>query len=139
MDSGRIPQASSEKNSKERMSVIANLNQYRPRLSRGLWGAQKAPVEVYHLSGIDLDCTADDVLTYCREKGVLATACYLLPRRVRHSTQIAKLFASSADVQKPEFWPDFVSCRPWLDTPPRRQDVAALSRMKPGTSHRNDG
>ena len=108
------------KNVSYRQAVSSNLDQHRPRLSRGLRGAQKAPVKVFHLSGIDLDCTADDVLTYCREKGVLATACYLLPRRVRHSTQIAKLFASSADVQKPEFWPDFVSCRPWLDTPPEK-------------------
>ena len=108
------------KNVSYRQAVSSNLDQHRPRLSRGLRGAQKAPVEVFHLSGIDLDCTADDVLTYCREKGVLATACYLLPRRVRHSTLIAKLFASSADVQKPEFWPAFVSCRPWLDTPPEK-------------------
>ena len=108
------------KNVSYRQAVSSNLDQHRPRLSRPAGCSKSARRSMFHLSGIDLDCTADDVLTYCREKGVLATACYLLPRRVRHSTLIAKLFASSADVQKPEFWPAFVSCRPWLDTPPEK-------------------
>ena len=83
------------KNVNYHQAVSSNLDPHRPRLSRDLRGAQKATVEVFHLSGIDLDCTADDVLMYYREKGVLTTACYLLPRRVRHSTQIAMLFTGS--------------------------------------------
>ena len=52
---------------------------------RGLHGAERVSIGVYHLPGIDLDCTVDDVIHYCRKKGILK-------RRALHTTQTAKLY-----------------------------------------------
>lgn len=93
-----------------------------PRSASGLRGAERRPVQPFHLSGIDLSCTTEDVLSYCRKKGIQATACFMLPRRVHHATQSAKLFAVSQHTEsllKEEFWPRFMYCRKWESTPPR--------------------
>ena len=61
---------------------------------RGLRGAAQASIGIYHLSGIDLDCSSDDVVYHCKKHGVVATACFMLKRRAHHTTQTAKLYSS---------------------------------------------
>ena len=88
---------------------------------RGLRGAERVSIGVYHLSGIDLDCTVDDVIHHCKKKGILATACFMLKRRALHTTQTAKLYVrDDPKILEDGFWPDFLKCRPWKQSPPER-------------------
>ena len=92
-----------------------------------LCGAQRVEVKTFHVAGISLDCSAADVISYCRRKKVLATACNLLRSRI-WDTQSAKLYValSHADlVASSDFWPEFVRCRPWERKPPK--SAGALS------------
>ena len=88
---------------------------------RGLRGAEQASIGIYHLSGIDLDCSADDVVYHCKKHGVIATACFMLKRRAHHTTQTAKLYIrNDVKILEDGFWPDFLNCRPWQENPPER-------------------
>lgn len=87
----------------------------------GLRGSERVPVQPFHLSGISVDCTPDDVIDHCRGKGITVTGCFFLPSRVWFGTRTAKLFAvSNAKHQllaRP-FWPAHVVCRVWEPSPP---------------------
>ena len=90
-------------------------------------GAQRVEVKTFHVAGISLDCSAADVISYCRRKKVLATACNLLHSRI-WGTQSAKLYVplSHEDlVASSGFWQGFVRCRPWERKPPK--SAGALS------------
>jgi len=103
--------------------TTSGAQQPRPRANR-LRGAEKTKIEPFHLSGIHLECRADDVIEYCRTKGVLATGCFLLRPRVRHATLTAKIFIDSAAREKfmdSDFWPDCIKCRAWATEPPPRR------------------
>jgi len=91
--------------------------------ARGLRGAEKVKIKPFHLSGISLECCPEDVLNYCRGKGVLATGCFLLRPRIRHANLTAKIFLDSAASEKVldgRFWPACITCREWEIEPPRR-------------------
>ena len=86
-------------------------------------------IGVYHLSGIDLDCTVNDVIHHCKKKGILATACFMLKRRALHTTQTAKLYVrDDLKILEDGFWPDFLKCRPWQQSPPERVVSAPLPK-----------
>ena len=85
-----------------------------------LSGAQRVRTSKFHLRGISLDCSAESIISYCRQRKVLVTGCYLI-RSTVWGTQSAKLFVSEACSQtilNDGFWPKFVSCRQWLREPP---------------------
>ena len=90
----------------------------------GLRGVQPSRAVPFHLSGISLDCTPDDVIHYCRARNILVTACFFLPHRVRNVAATAKIFAQASDsailASDPNFWPAHTRCRRWEATPPAR-------------------
>ena len=86
-----------------------------------LRGAQRVKTAAFHLRGISMDCSADDIVAHCRQWNVTATGCFMLRTRV-WGTQLAKLFIAKGEtelVMSPDFWPEFICCRPWERDPPR--------------------
>ena len=84
-------------------------------------GSEKTAIQPCHLSGISIDYSEDDVILYCRGKGIIATRCFLLPTRVWHGKCTAKLFAATSakdKLLKNTLWPDHVACRFWESSPP---------------------
>ena len=76
----------------------------------------------FHLSGLDPETAVEDVVTYCKQKGVNTTGCYPLPTRL-WGTQTMKIFVDKQSEQvvlASDFWPDLVQCRAWQKLPPSR-------------------
>ena len=60
-----------------------------------LRGATRREIKPFHLSGISIASTADDVIDYCHRRNITVTGCFILRPRVWHGTRTAKLFTSS--------------------------------------------
>ncbi len=93
-----------------------------------LCGAQRVSTKPFHLAGISLECTVSDVVSYCRQRRVVITGCYMIRTRM-WGTQSAKIFVSdncSASIMKVGSWPEFVRCRLWECDPPKRVDEPSL-------------
>ena len=91
-----------------------------------LRGSEQMLAQPFHLSGISVDCSAEDVVGYCRGKGIAVTGCFFLPAKVWHGTSTAKLFAVSSAKEQlllRSFWPEYVVCRPWESSPPATKQV----------------
>lgn len=118
---------------KERSLEAAARIRSQPRRIVGLKGAEKTSIRPYHLSGISLDCTAEDVISFCRNRRVVATGCFILRPRVRHATLSAKIFMDSSTEEQflnQNFWPSFINCRPWSRLPPTKGNVPEESVRK---------
>ena len=60
-----------------------------------LRGATRSEIKPFHLWGISIDLTADDVIDYCHRRNITVTGCFILRPQVWHGTRTAKLFTSS--------------------------------------------
>ena len=85
--------------------------------SNGLRGARTIRKTVFFLGGISPECSADDITTYCSERGIMVSACRLLESRL-FGTKSARLSVSQADALKENilgesFWPENITIRPW--------------------------
>ena len=87
-----------------------------------LSGAQRVSCKPFHLSGLSMDTTTDDVLAYVKLKGVTITGCYAISTKVWGTASMKVFIAKSAEptVLDSNFWPEFVKCREWMKTPPFR-------------------
>ena len=95
-----------------------------------LQGTKPAPAKPFHLAGISMECDVRDVVRYCQNRNVLVTGCFLLPSRVSHVSKSAKIFVSSKyeeAILEEGFWPEFMKCRTWEASPPRRRTRAHAS------------
>ena len=95
-----------------------------------LCGAKRVQTTAFHLRGISMDCSADDILAFCRKRNVTTTGCFMLRTRI-WGTQSAKLFVAKekADlIARPDFWPELICCRPWERDPPRGAANAGHSK-----------
>ena len=98
--------------------------------SNRLRGAVKTEIQPFHLSGVSLECKAEDVIAFCRTRGVLTTGCFFLKPRIRHASLTAKMFvdsSASGKILASDFWPDHIVCRTWTTDPPRREPTHHLS------------
>ena len=101
------------------VQVSSRRNRTKQVASR-LKGAQRVKCKVFHLSGVSPDSAVEDVLTFCRLKGVAATGCFNVRTRA-WGTKTMKLFVEAPaenTVLQEGFWPEFVRCRAWLKNPP---------------------
>ena len=110
------------------MRVAANESRSGSRSgdARALCGAQRVHTKCFFVSGISLDCCAEDIKQYCKSKSVNALGCNLL-RSHAWGMQSAKLFVadtSSEQVLLESFWPRLMRCRPWERDPPWRSNLS---------------
>ena len=94
--------------------------------ARGLTGAKRAVCKAYHLSNVSPDSSDEDMVAYCRSRGVTVTGCYLIRTRV-WGTRSMKVFAESTaetTILHEQFWPEHVCCRLWTTLPPRASGSA---------------
>ena len=87
-----------------------------------LRGAKAFRTKTYFLSGIDEDCSAEQIRKHCRERGVNTSGCYLLRSR-NWGTTSAKLFVAvdcCSVIEGSGFWLEFIECRLWMRDPPAR-------------------
>ena len=104
-----------------------NLSGKRVTGNATLRGAQRVSASPFHLAGISLESTAEDIVSYCRTRNVSVTGCYLVRSRV-WGTQSAKLFAATSSADKildSNFWPEHMRCRKWDNYPPTGQQATA--------------
>ena len=98
-----------------------------------LRGAQRVSASPFHLAGISLDSTADDIVSYCRTRSVSVTGCSLVRSRV-WGTQSAKLFVATSSTDKildESFWPEHIRCRKWDKHPPATKQHATAGEGNP--------
>ena len=62
----------------------------------GLVGATKLSCALFHVRGISLQSTEEDILLHCRAKGITVTGAYMLRTKI-WGAQSAKLFVAAAD------------------------------------------
>ena len=88
----------------------------RHRKPADLRGGKKIARRVVFVGGININCSADDLVAYCRKKNVEVTGCRLIPSRTVYGTLYAHLTVAEHDeinVLKNEFWPEHVTAREW--------------------------
>jgi len=84
--------------------------------SKGLSGAKKVERSVLHLGNIGMKCTANDVVSHCKEKGVTVTACTLFSAERAYGTLQARVTIDASNLPAAMgkgFWPKHVTVRAW--------------------------
>ena len=84
---------------------------------RTLVGA--TPIECIDLfiGNLDLESTAQDIISHCKIKNVTATWCRIFPSRKRFGTACAKLTIAAihgSEVLSENFWPGEIQARKWV-------------------------
>ena len=95
---------------------LGALNNLTPKL----YGSKRVTSRAFHLSGIGLDCTPEDVVLHCKQRRVAVTGCVFIRTRL-WGTHSAKLYVAencTVDVVKDGFWPSLIRCRKWDLNPP---------------------
>ena len=125
-DSGFITVKSRRNKPRQRIAPVSGQHTHVPQKTRTvaspLKGAKRIVCKPFHLSGLDPETAVEDVVTYCKQKGVNTTGCYPLPTRL-WGTQTMKIFVDKQSEQvvlASDFWPDLVQCRAWQKLPPSR-------------------
>ena len=82
-----------------------------------LCGAQKITRSVFYVGGMNPQCTAEDLRSFCSEF-LEVIDCRVMPSS-RYGTVAARLVVRSEDAHKAESinWPDHVFARPWKFSP----------------------
>ena len=81
-----------------------------------LKGGKKIARKVVFVGGISINCCAEDLLAYCRQKQVEVTGCRMYSSKKVYGTMWARLTVVDKDESKvlePDFWPQDVSARRW--------------------------
>ena len=97
-----------------------------------LVGAERIKKRVYYVGGISMNCSSDDLKSFCKGNNCNVLDCRMMPSR-RHGTLSARLVvdeASTSDIEKMS-WPSHIFVRPWdfdLDRFSRRRHENAESR-----------
>ena len=71
----------------------------------------------FFTANFELDCTAADIIEFCRGKDVVATGCYVYPSKMRYGTLCAILTVDhkhSDTVMSDGFWPEGIYIRPFI-------------------------
>ena len=101
------------------------------KVASRLKGAVRVKCTPFHLSGVSPSSSMEDVITFCRLKGVLVAGCYSIRTRV-WGTQSMKLFAESGaeeTILGAGFWPEHVNCRKWAKNPPKGSGDSGPSKL----------
>ena len=79
-----------------------------------LVGTERIKKRVFYVGGISLNCTADDLKSFCENKNCTVLDCRMLPSR-RHGTFSARLVVvdSCAPALGDICWPKHIFIRPW--------------------------
>ena len=112
-----------------------------PTEATSLKGSGRIRCKAYHLSGIYLDSSTDDVHGYCRARGVAITGCYELATRA-WGTRSMKVYLDESEtslVLSKEFWPEHVKCREWLRAPPTGQQAASIQQASASVPEQSHG
>ncbi len=94
------------------MRASAGVDQSKPALGK-LLGAQRVKKQVFYLGGVNPDCSAEDITTFCAQHCSILQ-CQMMTSR-RTGTQAARIIVSSNDVDVLESikWPTHVYLRRW--------------------------
>ena len=112
-----------------------------PTGTTSLKGSGRIRCKAYHLSGIHLDSSTDDVHAYCRARGVAITGCYELATRA-WGTRSMKVYLDESQtslVLSKEFWPEHVKCREWLRAPPTGQQAGSIQQASTSVIEQSHG
>ena len=122
-DDGGFEKPKRRRAAKRAQTAMLLTGKHLARITSCLKGVQRVFSKLFHLSGLSMDMTENNVIAHCRLKGVMVTGCYTIPTR-RWGTKSVKVFidkAADKAVLAETFWPEFVRCRAWLKEPPTPQ------------------
>ena len=112
-----------------------------PTGATSLKGSGRIRCKAYHLSGIHLHSSTDDVHAHCRARGVAITGCYELATRA-WGTRSMKVYLDESEtslVLSKEFWPEHVKCREWLRAPPTGQQAGTIQQASTSVPEQSHG
>ena len=79
--------------------------------------AERIARSSFFLGNLSLDCTAEDLVEYCKTKGVTVTRCHVFPSKRKFGTLCSKLVVISnhaSIVSSEGFWREGVFIREWI-------------------------
>ena len=76
---------------------------------------KRRKTEKFFLTGMAKKVNKNQILSYLNKKNIIPTYIYIFPSRRRGvlSSKIHLPSAASSLVQKENFWPKYVTCKPW--------------------------